>query len=775
MKKEALVAGVLLSIFSMGMSAQAATYSKIDINMDKEIHYRTSTFSGVSTSITEGAITAPDLMNDNDLGITLNIIGNNDKNINFICDGTDTGVDEDSAALLINYNTGFGNSVGVLNNSGDAHVYIKSDRKVYINNNIYMGHSSSEAIKSQYGIKNEAGYLNIQADLNICLDSRIAKSVGIRNEHGAKLDIIGNVFVDAEPLNSNYTGSLIENEGDMRIDNGDVILRDGRNVYGDTQYTAGYNAISNKGSFILNSDYLPGQYYIYGDIEHFSGAKTTINLIGDSTSVNSAHVLEGAFWGAIKGSDENFKMTLGDYSFWSMPKEQADTVYGLNIEGGFVYVNTPNYYNYSSSDTWNTDYKTVTFANLKTNGQGGICVSTDLINNIGDKVILTGEIPDKLQLGIKNKDDNGGIPIKDTDGYSVTVLHVDGNKRVDLKTGLMFYNLETTDGVSSLDLISPVIKEQEIFSGNITTGRDYNFVGWEANETGNILDKTLPKNEPYIVANEIDNTFKRLMDIRNDPSEVGVWIRGEAGEMKIDGYGFDYNLMSGGHDWQHESNAAYMFGGFAVSHSVNKCDTGIIGDTKGSSYSLYGSWLGKDNNDYLDLIIKYGNIDKNYTGLDINNVLASGSYSKDVFSIAAKYGRRYEMQSNWYYEPFAGLTWGRISDVDFKDSRGFNIHGDSITSKIGSLGIQVGKKVDIKRDFYYRMNLMHDFGGKMHVNVPGTTTAAYTDMGGTWLKFAIGTSAKMDKNNSYYIDLEKDFGNNVEKPWAISAGYRYTW
>lgn len=45
---------------------------------------------------------------------------------------------------------------------------------------------------------------------------------------------------------------------------------------------------------------------------------------------------------------------------------------------------------------------------------------------------------------------------------------------------------------------------------------------------------------------------------------------------------------------------------------------------------------------------------------------------------------------------------------------------------------------------------------------PGTTTNAYTDMGGTWLKCAIGTSAKVGKNNSYYIDLEKDFGSRLK-------------
>ena len=37
MKKKALIAGVLLSVCSINMGAQAAFHSKIDINTDKDI------------------------------------------------------------------------------------------------------------------------------------------------------------------------------------------------------------------------------------------------------------------------------------------------------------------------------------------------------------------------------------------------------------------------------------------------------------------------------------------------------------------------------------------------------------------------------------------------------------------------------------------------------------------------------------------------------------------------------------------------------------------
>ena len=766
MKKKALIAGVLLSVCSINMGVQAAFHSNIDINTDKDITYKTSNFSGTSTSPEVGEITAPSFTDANDTGATINIFGNNNKNINFIF----TGSDDKTSGLTIDYNTGIGHSIGILNNSAGADVQIKSDKDIWFVNNIYSGHASADAIKSQYAIKNEAGTLTVKSNLIIDLNNKIPEIAALRNEAGATLNILGDVHIVSGNGFKGSGVSAIENEGNMTI-NGDVVIGLLPDIFsGDKPYTAGCNAISNKGNFTLNADDIAWSVFIEGDIEHFSGAQTNINLKGDEKSLDGI----SDFWGAIKGSDANFHMTLGENTHWAVPADQTDVVYGLKLNGGLVYVNTPNYYDYGSSDVWNTNYQTVTFANLQTNEKSAICVSTDLLNDVGDKVVLTGTVPAALQLGIKNKDDNGGVPIKESDGHSVTVVHVDGDNKVNLKTGLMFYNLEIAGGDDSLSLYTPIIKEEALTSGTIITGRDYNFVGWGSSSAGDVLDKQLPSNEPYINTNELDNVFKRVMDIRNDPSEVGVWIRGETGKMKIEGYGYDYNLTSGGHDWKHENNAGILFGGFGITHSVNKCDTGIIGDTKSTGYNLYGSWLGKDNNDYVDVILKYGKMDKTYAGLDINNIFAAGNYSKDVLSIAAKYGRRYEMRNDWYYEPFAGLTWGKISDVDFKDARGFNIHGDSVTSKIANLGMQVGKKMD-KRDFYYRMNLVHDFDGKMHVNVPGTTTNAYTDMGGTWLKCAIGTSAKVGKNNSYYIDLEKDFGSKVEKPWSISAGYRHTW
>ena len=308
--------------------------------------------------------------------------------------------------------------------------------------------------------------------------------------------------------------------------------------------------------------------------------------------------------------------------------------------------------------------------------------------------------------------------------------------------------------------------------------KNWNFVGWErgGNKTPN-KESDQQKDGFDLNATELDNIFKRLNDIRTDPSEIGVWVRGENGKMKIRSYSYDYNIMSGGYDWDFDSNAAKMFLGFGISYAKNDCDTGIIGNTKSMGYNLYGSWLGKENKDYVDVIVKYGTLDKDYAGLDDNNVFVKGDYDKNLFSIAAKYGRRIERADGWYWEPSVGLTWGRISSADYTDSQGIKIHADSSTSKMASLGVQVGKNVK-GTEYYGKFEVRHDFDGKMHVSVPGSNlpgSSVYDDMGGTWYKVGIGAARKIDKNNSFYIDIEKDFGNKVKKPYSIGAGYRYTW
>lgn len=275
----------------------------------------------------------------------------------------------------------------------------------------------------------------------------------------------------------------------------------------------------------------------------------------------------------------------------------------------------------------------------------------------------------------------------------------------------------------------------------------------------------------------IDNepTEKRLNALRTDPSEVGVWIRGGVGETKIRDLKFNYNQMSAGYDWDYENDARYLFTGVSVTYATNDCDDKYIGDSDSVGVSFYGSYLGKEKNDYVDFIVKYGQLDKEfkaYLGYDsttYESIYGTRDYDKDLFSFVAKYGRRIEAQDGWYWEPSVGLTYGRVGSADFIDTYGGNVYADSTESWIGSLGVLVGKNIK-GIEYYSKLEVMHDFDGEIVVR--DGYRVVEDDMGGTWVKFAIGASRKISDHSCFYLDLEKDFGNKVKKPYLVNLGYR---
>lgn len=556
---------------------------------------------------------------------------------------------------------------------------------------------------------------------------------------------------------------------------------------------------------------------IQGKIIHGIDATTNISIYGSNRPYDLNYIIQemvnyrdiptSGFVGTVVGSsDDGFSISLNSTACW-MAGKQNEKINQLNLNGGAIVVGDINL-SFTESvfgdpesrlnprEIWPENYKTLKVRNFNSDGNfyndsiagnfaktEGIYVFTDLKNNQGDRIVFTGQTPNKtIPLGIVNKDDNNGEPIRPGE-HRVTVVTAPANTQMSIKPSLIVYGNELNKlygrslTVRPFDVYTPVLIT-EYADGEDGQVKNWVFTGWGVSGGKTVGGESDQVDiEPTINAVEHDITFKRINDIRTDPSEIGVWLRGESGKMKIRSYSYDYNIMSGGYDWDYDSNAAKMFLGFGISYAKNDCDTGIIGNTKSMGYNLYGSWLGKENKDYVDVIVKYGTLDKDYAGFDDNNVFVTGEYYKNLFSIAAKYGRRIDREDGWYFEPSVGLTWGRIGSADYTDSQGIKIHADSSTSKMASLGVQVGKNVK-GTEYYGKFEVRHDFDGKMHVSVPGSNlpgSSVYDDMGGTWYKVGIGAARKIDKNNSFYIDIEKDFGNKVKKPYSIGAGYRYTW
>ena len=725
-----------MSVFSMGMSVQAAM-----------------TISDAGETVLNEADVSywTDLWNsDTEAGLTIN--GNNEKNILLKTDDTSTG------PALIDVTNSSKKGDGIYHNGGTTTI-----------DGIALSISGLDASLGENpgyrAINNQSGKLIFNNDVSI---GTFVNDETIHNN--GTLEFNGNSTKISRIYTTSDTRSMdaaIENHGTIKINSKEFLISSGPNG------GLGGRVLDNNGAFYLNPNNEDGNYMINGDIRTGGDTVTVINL--KATTDDSYASLQGDI--SVDGGN-GFQLNLtGENASWILGSRKSQYVPNVSLKDNALII--LNVANFSPNANWTSGFKNLALTNLKNDGTGLIQLTTDLKNNVGDRVTLffNNQTPtlSSLNIGIINKDDNNGVEIKESDGHSVTIARVEGTEKIKLNTYLSFYN-RSDEG--EIKLMNPIIKE-EAFSNmhDMLNGHDYNFVGWEKGGTKTVDNEGKQgKDALDLHATELDNTLKRINDIRTDPSEVGAWLRGENGKMKIRSYGYKYNLMSGGYDWKYESDAAKMFLGFGISYAKNNCDTGIIGDTKSMGYNLYGSWLGRENNDYVDVIVKYGTLDKKYAGLDDNNVFVTGDYDKKLFSVAAKYGRRITRDDGWYYEPSIGLTWGRIGSADFTDSQGINIHADSSTSKMVTLGMQVGKNIQ-GTEFYGLFQVRHDFDGKMHVSVPGSDlpgSSVYDDMGGTWYKVGIGAARKINKNNSFYMDIEKDFGNKVKKPYAIGAGYRYT-
>ena len=702
-----------------------------------------------------------------------------------------------------------GNDIDAINNTGklefqnelrfSSKIYNSSGStlisKVYLNGVTMWGGRDHEHVTSFGSIVNE-GEMQIDGRLRL-----VANNTGNDQLGDLIIKNSGTLRVETEGETSSVIGRIINTgKADFMFKRGDEVSLDIENTSGEMKINTNdasvvIHTLANSGDFTLESN---GRGTSVGDIKHQEGAVTYIKLGDDNASDDDFDVIDGVITGSSNG---NFKLVLEKSGeWWSFDENgniQNESIGGVELNGGKI-VFSENYWIPSDGHVaWYDRYSTLMLNNFNSNGKfgstafdewgdlasGGIYLFTDLKNDVGDKVVFTGTTPNKtVPLGIYNKNDNNGVPIVREDGHSVTIIEAPSDTKMQFKTNLLVYGTPSQDfideqgGTNGDSLVDPddwkVYKAQidEIIDGNT---KYWNFVGWEETDDNRSGKQEAQKEaiEHSILVEDVEPIFKRFNDLRTDPSEVGVWMRGETGETKIRNLSYDHNVMSGGYDWERKNDAGILFTGVGFTYSTNECDDKAIGDTKGYGVNVYGSWLGKKNNDYVDLVVKYGKLDKSYAGYDENNIFVSGDYDKDLFTVSAKYGRRI-FKDDWYYEPSVGLAWGKVGSANFTDNYNTPIHANASYSTIASFGMQVGKNIK-GIEYYGKAEVMHDFDGKIHVSAPGRSVE--DDMGGTWVKCAIGASRKIDENNSFYLEVERDFGNKVEKPYGLSLGYRFTW
>ena len=269
---------------------------------------------------------------------------------------------------------------------------------------------------------------------------------------------------------------------------------------------------------------------------------------------------------------------------------------------------------------------------------------------------------------------------------------------------------------------------------------------------------------------ENNDMNKRLGEVRASEGSQGIWARMARGQSKYGQQGIknQYNYYQLGYDSKISDD--WILGGAFTYTDGDSSYTNGSGTNKHTGFAVYGSNL-RDDGSFIDLIAKYAHMKNDF---DVNGGVGSGDYSTNGLSFSAEYGKRFH-QENYWIEPQAELTYGRVSSADFTTKNGASVHQDSMDSLVGRLGFSLGK--DIKQgNVYVRASYLYDFQGDTSVTMSkgGAATPFKTDLGGGWWEFGVGTNLDLGHDTHFYLDVETTAGGDVDTPWQWNAGVRYS-
>ena len=293
------------------------------------------------------------------------------------------------------------------------------------------------------------------------------------------------------------------------------------------------------------------------------------------------------------------------------------------------------------------------------------------------------------------------------------------------------------------------------------------------NDTQVLLDAA--DNSYAMWRNTNDSLRSRLGALGNGSEHAdGIWARTQAGRFSGSGYEGRYNLYQLGYDQKADGRSTY---GFAVDYGDGNgtYDPGS-GKDKLKTFSLYGVWQGAKGT-YTNVTARAGIFDTDLESY--GDFPDKAGYKQHAYSVSVEYGQRFDLQQGLFFEPQAQFTLGWLSGINYTTDRGANGYIEGMNSAIGRIGFIMGQKIKNGSDIYLKADLLHEFAGKRDLQLTsdagGTNDilSKHNDYGDTWFELGLGANVKLSKDSSFYGEVERGFGGDINKKWSINAGLRF--
>lgn len=556
-------------------------------------------------------------------------------------------------------------------------------------------------------------------------------------EPAAKIDIntkntVINASTDAhEPVKGEYpaigiiaySGSTVNIANNLTVNAGTAIS------------TRGYSTIN------INQDGT-GTVKMNGDISFNYDEKTSGTPIDSTVNLNLTN-------------EESY--LNGNIIKTGNPPSNSNTVKGMNMS-------------FSNGATWtSTKDSFVNNLTLKNGGTVNLAGDAHKVNVLdkmtsNDGVVATNSLDSKVEIANNAKKEVKKLTVKGTGAMADAIAK-------DPSVAKKLANV-VTDASGKSAATNVTTDEGEVagaYSGTVSA---------DGTVSGSLAKNSINENISGIGVislmtwrQENNDLNKRLGELRDSKGQYGLWTRMSRGEAKYNDLGIknQYNYYQLGYDARISDD--WILGG-AVSYTDGESSfRDGDGTNKHTGFAVYGSRLADDGS-FIDIIAKYAHMKNEY---DTYAGAGDGDYSTNGFAFSAEYGKRFKGQNDFWIEPQAELTYGRVDSANFTTAKGVHVHQDSLDSLVGRLGFALGK--DVKAGHVYvRASYLYDFKGdvNMYMDKDGAADSYDHDLGGGWWEFGVGTNLNLGHDTHFYFDVERTASGEVSTPWQWNAGIRYS-
>ncbi len=435
-------------------------------------------------------------------------------------------------------------------------------------------------------------------------------------------------------------------------------------------------------------------------------------------------------------------LSVGDQSFWELTGDSQ--VGALSLAGGTV--------KFGQADAfYQLDLDTL-------EGNGTFVMGTDFARGITDFLNIEGEAKGNHSLLLAA---SGAEPVNPED---IRIVHTGG-------------------GDAEFSLVGDVVDVGAFSYGLKKEGSD-----WFLDPNNRVISPgtrsvlALFNTAPTVWYGEATSLRTRMGELRFDPGQAGVWIRGYGNKYKVsDSTGVGYSQNQRGFSLGADTPLAdsqWMVGVMA-GHSTSDLNLkrGTSGNVKSYYLGAYATWLDDASGLYFDAVAKVNRFhNESKVGLS-DGTSSKGKYSNTGGGLSAEFGRNIKLDDGFFIEPYAQMSTVVIQGANYNLDNGLQAKGERSRSIMAKAGATVGRDIQLDTGSvvqpYLRAAMVHEFANNNKVAV--NNNVFNNDLSGSRAEFGAGVAVKLSENLQLHADLEHSSGRKVEQPWGANVGVRYNW